>query len=78
MVALCRSIAPAIASEGVVMYSCGRYIIVSLGSLAFMIGAMRRPFGAWSCTESKEVGWEVITNDPVGTKSSSGLMGWVV
>jgi len=74
--ALCRSIAPAIASASVVVDSCGRYIIASLCSLAFRIGEVRRPFGAWSSTESKEVGWEVITNDPVGAASRSGLIGW--
>jgi len=58
--------------------SCGRYIFVSLCNLAFGIGEMRRPFGAWSSTESKEVEWEVITNDPVGTASRSGLIRWVV
>ena len=52
--------------------------ICDLCSLDFRIGEMRRPSGAWSRTESKEVGWEVISNDPVGTASRSGLIGWVV
>jgi len=78
VVALCRSIAPAIASGSVVVDSCGRYIIASLCSLAFRIGEMRRPSGAWSSTESHEVGWEVITNDTAGMTSRSGLIGWVV
>ena len=68
----------AIASRRVVVDSCERYTIVSLCSLAFRIGKMRSPSGAWSRTESKDVGWEVITNDPVGTASRSGLIGWVV
>ena len=62
----------------VVVDSCGWNIFVSLCNLAFGIGEMRRPFGAWSSTESKEVGWEMITNAPVGTASRSGLIGWVV
>ena len=78
MVALCRSIAPAIASGSVVVDSCGRYILLNFFSLAFRIGEMRRPSGAWSSTESGEVGWEVITNDPVGTVSRSRMLGWVV
>ena len=73
--ALCRRIAPAIAFGSVFVDSCGRYIIVSLFSLDFRIGEMRRPYGAWSSTESKKVGREVITNDPVGTASRSGLIG---
>ena len=78
MVALCRSMAPANASERVVVVSCGRKIFVSLCSLVFMIGEMRRQSGAWSVTEFKEVGWEVISNDLVGTTSRSGSIGWVV
>jgi hypothetical protein len=58
--------------------SCGWYIIVSLFSLAFWIGEMRRPSGAWSGTESKEVGWEAKKNDPVGTASRPVLIGCVV
>ena len=78
MVALCRSIASAIASWSVVVDSCGRYIIMSLFSLDFRIEDTRCPSGAWSSTEFMEVGWEVITNDPLGTASRSGLIGWVV
>ena len=66
------------ANGRVVVDSCGRCIFVSLCIMAFRIGEMRRPFGAWSSTESKEVGWEVITNDPMGTASRSGLIEWVV
>ena len=68
--------APAVAFERLVVDSCGRYIIVSLWSLAFSIGEMSRPSGTWSSTESLDVGWEVITKDPVGTASRSGLIGW--
>ena len=78
VVALCRSMAPANASGRVVVDSCGRCIFTSLCNLAFTIGEMRRPSGAWSGIESKKMGWEVITNDPVGTASRSGLIGWVV
>jgi len=60
---------PAITSGRVVVDSCGRYIIVSLCSLAFRIGEMRRPSGAWRSTESLDAEWEVITKDPVGTAS---------
>ena len=67
--------APAIASGSVVADSCGRYILGSFCSIAFRIGEMRRPSSAWSKTESKEVGWEVVTNDPVGAASISGLIG---
>jgi len=56
MVALCRSIAFAIASGSEVVDLCGRCIIVGLCSLAFRIREMRRPSGAWSSTEFKEVG----------------------
>jgi len=52
--------APANASERVVVVSCGRNMFVSLCSLAFRIGEMRRTSGAWISTESKEVGWKVI------------------
>ena len=47
-------------------------------NLTFRIGEMRRPSGALSSTESKEVGREAITNVPVGTASRLGLIGWVV
>jgi hypothetical protein len=43
--------------------------------MAFRIGEMRRPSGAWSSTVSKEVGWDVISNALVGTASMSGLIG---
>jgi hypothetical protein len=62
----------------VVMGCCGRQIIVSLCNFAFKTGEMRRPFGVWSSTESKDVECEVIANDPVGMASRSGLIGWVV
>ena len=78
VVALCRSIAPAIASWSVVVGSCWRYINVSFCSLAFRIEEMRSPSGAWSSTDSKEVGWEVISNASVGTALRSGMIGWVV
>ena len=47
-------------------------------NLTFRIGEMRRPSGALSSTESKEVGWEAISNAPLGTASRSGLIGWVI
>ena len=68
----------AIASGKVVVDSCGWQIFVSLCNLAFGIGKMRHPSGIWSSFESKEVGWEVILNAPVGTASRSGLIGRVV
>ena len=49
-----------------------------LWSLYDRIGEMRRPSGTWSSTESRDVGWEVITKEPVETASRSGLIGWVV
>ena len=66
------------ASGKVDLVSCGWYMFESLRSLALGIVEMRRPSGAWSSTESKEVGWVVISNAPVGTASKSGLIGWVV
>ena len=63
------------ASGKVELVSCGWYMLESLRSLALVIMEMRRPSGAWSSTESKEVGWEVISNAPVGTVSRSGLIG---
>ena len=78
MVALCRSMASANASGRVGVETCGGYIFVSMCNLVFVRGEMRLPSGAWSNTESKEVGWEVIANAPVGTASRSGFFGWVV
>ena len=75
VVALCRSTTPATASGKVVVVSCGWYMFMSLRSLAFRIGEMRIPYGAWSSTESNEVGWEMISNAPMGTASRSGLIG---
>jgi len=66
------------ASGKVVMDSCGWHIFVSLYNLPFRIGEIRRPSGAWSTTESNEVGIEVISNAPVGTASRAGLIGWSV
>ena len=66
------------ASGKVAVDSCGCNMFVSLCNLDFRIGEMRRPSGTWSSTESKEVGWEVISNAPVGMTSRSGLIGWVV
>ncbi len=65
------------ASGRVVVEACGRYMFVSLFSLAFVMGEMSRPSRACSSTESCEVGWLVITNAPVGTVSKSELIGWV-
>ncbi len=62
----------------VVVESCEWYMLVSFCSLAFGIGEMRRPSGAWSSTVSKDMGWEVISNAPVGTASRSRLIGRVV
>ncbi len=76
--ALCRSIAWAIASERVVVETYGRYIFMSLCSVAVLMGEMSRPSGACSSTKSSEVGWWVISNAPVGTASMSRLIGWVV
>ena len=76
MVALCLSMT--YASGKVVVVSCGWYMFVSLCNLAFRMGEMSLPSGACSSTEYKEVGWEVITNAPVGTASRSGLIRWVV
>ncbi len=66
------------ASRKVVVVSCEWYMFMSLCNLAFGIGEMIRPFGAWSSTVSREMGWEVISNVPVGTASRSGLIEWVV
>ncbi len=63
------------ASGKVDLVSCEWYVFESLRSLALVIVEMRRPSGAWSSTESTEVGWEVISNAPVGTVSMSGLIG---
>ena len=41
---------------------CGRYIIVSLLSLDFSFGDMRRPSGALSSTKSRDVGWKMNKN----------------
>ena len=78
MVALCRSMTSTNASDKVVVDSCGWYMFVSFCNLALRIREMRRPSGACSSTESKEVGLEVISNAPVGIASRSGLIGWVV
>ncbi len=59
----------------VVVVSCEWYMFVSLCNLAFGIGEMRRPSGAWSSTVSREMGWEVISKAPVGTASRSVLIG---
>ena len=50
----------------------------SLRSLVLGTVEMRPPSGAWSSTESDEVGWAVISNVSVGTASKSGFIGWVV
>ena len=56
MVALCRSMTSANASGKVVLDSCAWYMFVSLCNLAFILGEMRSPSGAWDSNESKEVG----------------------
>ena len=76
--ALCRRMAPAIASGNVCVESCGQYIVASFCIIAFNIGEMRRPSGACMRTEFKVVGCETISNAPVGVASRSGLRGWVV
>ena len=75
MVALCRSMTPANASGKVVVVPCEWYIFMSFCNMAFEIGEMRRPSGAWSSTEFREVGCEVISNVPLGTVLRSGLVG---
>jgi len=47
---------PAKASGKVVVVSCEWYMFMSLCNQALEIGEMRRPSGAWSSTESKDVG----------------------
>ena len=54
--ALCLRMAYAIASGRVCVDTCGRKIFVSLVSLAFDSGEMRRPSGACISTESRFVG----------------------
>ena len=71
----CLRMVLAIASGSVCVDSCGRYIFVSLVSLAFDIEEIRRPSGACISTKSREVGWEVTSKAPVGIASRSGLMG---
>jgi len=66
------------ASGKVFLVSCGWHMFDSLHSLTLVIVEMRRPSGALSSIESKEVGWEVNSNAPVGTVSRSGLIGCVV
>jgi len=63
------------ASGSVFICCCGWYIIVSLCNLAFKIGEMRHPSGAWSNTESNDVGCEVIIHELVGVASRSELIG---
>ena len=75
---LCRRMTSDSASGKVDLVYCGWYMFESLHSLAIVIVEMRRPSGAWSSTEPKEVGWKVISNVPVGTVSRSGLIGCVV
>ena len=75
VVALCRRMTSDNASGKVDLFSCGWYMFESLRSLALVKMKMRRPYGAWSSSESKEMGWEVISNAPVGTVSRSGLIG---
>ncbi len=75
MVGLCCIMTPATASGKVVAVSCDWYMFMSFCNLAFGIGEMRRPSGAWRWTVSKYVGWEVISNAPVGTASRSGMIG---
>ena len=62
----------------VVVDFCGWHMFMSMCNLAFRIGEMRRLSRAWSSTESKEVGREVISNAPLGMASRLGLAGWVV
>ena len=73
MVALCRRMTSANASGRVVLDPCGWYIFASLCNLAFRMGETRRPSGAWSSTESKEVGWDVFSNAPVSKASRMGV-----
>ena len=76
MVALSRSMTRANASGKVVVVSSEWYKFMSLCNLAFgIIVEMRRPAGAWSSTESRELWCKVISNAPVGTASRSRLIG---
>ena len=56
VVALCRIMTPANASGKVVVGSCEWYMFMCFLNLAFEMGSMRRPCGAWSSNESKDVG----------------------
>ena len=69
---------PAKASGKVVVVSWEWYMFMSFCNMVLEMGETRRPFGAWSSTVSREMGWEVISNALVGTASRSGLIGWVV
>ena len=76
--ALCHRMASDTSTGKVDVVPCGWYMLESLRSLALVIVEMRRPSGACSSAKSKEVGWEVISNAPVGTVSRVGIIGWVV
>ena len=73
--ALCLRMTSDTASEKVDVVPCGWYMFESLRSIDLVIMENRRPSRAWSSTESKEVGWEVISNGSVSTVSRSGLIG---
>ncbi len=64
--------------RSVVVGSGGRYINLSLCSRGLVISDTRRPSGACRSANSGFVGWYVISKDPVGKVSESGLIGLVV
>ena len=75
---LCRRMTSDSASGKVIALSCGWYMFESLRSIGLEIVDMRRPYGPCSSTDSDKAGWAVISNNPAGTASRSGLIGWVV
>ncbi len=69
MFVLCLRMRSATDFGSVVVGSGRRYIGLSLLSISFVIGKIRRPCDMWCWVNSK---------DPVGTMSRLGLNGWVV
>ena len=79
VLALCLNMMAAMAYGSASYMDSDRwYIILSLWILDLRIWEMRCPSGVCSSTDSGNVGWEVISKDPVGTASKSGLIGMVV
>jgi len=78
LMVVCLCVTSASASRSVKLSFVWLWRVLCFCRCAFVILVMSLPSGACKNTSMAFVGWSVISNDPVGAGSRSGLIGLVV